>query len=293
MARVEMLGVDQFFAWRPYIFEDDTGTWLDAGDVTGGSPHKISTTVIESNSIGGRKKTRLGRYGLEGSIEGDILPETIELLQECCPTAGVLPELEFGICTGHDTVVHGPAVCSSWSVKGAVDSPLQFSLAWVAGGDPGWTPEAGTAPTTDIITDYEMAVTFGGALVIRSFNLTVDYKATQNAGGIRKGVDDVQRLKTGGLLYNGVPNVEVDVELEVAPTATDYLGDCPTPGAFVIDIEGTCGVSPYTATITVADLVWQVDDASSFEGDSAGVVLWKGKLVQIEASAPVIVSPVA
>jgi hypothetical protein len=292
MARVEKVGADQSFAWRPYVFEDDSGTWLDAGMVTGGSPHKISTGMIESNSIGGRQKRRLGRYGLEGSIDGDVLPETLELLQECCPTAGVLPELEFGIVTGHDTEVHGPAVCSSWSLKGSIDGPLQFSLAWVAKGDPGWTPDAVAIPTTDLITDYEMALTFGGALVVRSFTLTVDYKATQNSGGIRRGADDLQRLKTGGLLYNGTPNVEIDLELEVGPTAIDFLGDCPTPGDFVVDIEGACGVSPYTATVTVANCMWQVDDAASYEGDASGIVLWKGKLIQMDASAPVIVSPV-
>jgi hypothetical protein len=285
MARVEKVGADQSFVYRPYILGDDAGTWLDAGMITGGSPHKINTSVIESNSIGGRKKTRLGRYGLEGSIDGDVLPETIELLQECLPTDDtppILPELEFGIGTGHDVVCHGPAVCSSWSLKGSVDGPLQFSLAWVAAGSPAWTPDVVTTPTTDLITDYEMAVTFGGALVVRSFTLTVDYKTTQNAGGIRMGVDTFQRLKTGGLLYNGTPNVEIDLELEVGPT----------PGDFVVNIEGACGVSPYTATVTVSNCIWQVDDAASFEGDASGIVLWKGKLIQEDATAPVIVSPV-
>jgi hypothetical protein len=283
MARVEVLGVDQSFMWRL----SGGATWLDAGNITGGSPNKISTGLIESNSIGGRQKRRLGRYGIEGSVEGDVLQETLTMLIAAlaCNAGGT--QLMFGINTGHASYCHDPAVCSSFSIKGAVDSPLQFSLAWVAEHLTATALVNPAVPTNDILTDYDMDVKLdGAALVCRSFNMSVDYKATMGAGGIRKGTALTKRLKSGGMLFNSTPTVEIDVELEVAPTAANYLGDCPDEVSFVVDIHDSCSAN--VATITATNMIWQVDDASSFEGDSAGVVLWKGKLVQLTSVAPTI-----
>jgi hypothetical protein len=283
MARVEKVGADQRFMWRL------TGgaTWLDAGNITGGSPNKISTGLIESNSIGGRQKRRLGRYGIEGSVDGDVLPETLVMLTSAlaCNAGGT--QLMFGIDTGHAVYCHDPAVCSSWSLKGAEGSPLQFSLAWVAEHLTATALVTPATPTTDLITDYDMDVKLGGdTLVCRSFSMTVDYKATMSAGGIRKGTALTRRLKSGGMLFNTIPTTEIDVELEVSPTAANYLGDCPDEVSFVVDIHDAC--SAYVCTVTATNMIWQVDDASSFEGDAAGIVLWKGKLVQLTSVAPTI-----
>jgi hypothetical protein len=283
MARVEKVGADQRFMWQLHA----GAAWLDAGNVTGGSPNKISTGLIESNSIGGRQKRRLGRYSIEGSVDGDVLPETLVLLTSCLPTTGALPLLKVGFDTGHEAWCHDDAVCSSWGLKGAEGSPLQFSFAWVAPSIIALAGAVPAEPTTDIITDYDMDIKLGAdTLVCRSFSMTVDYKATLGAGGIRKGTALTRRRKSGGVLYNGTPTTEIDVELEVAPDVADYLGDCPDEVSFVVDIHDAC--SAYVCTVTATNMIWQVDDASSFEGDAAGIVLWKGKLVQLTSVAPTI-----
>lgn len=288
MARVEIVGGDQFFGWRLH----GGSTWLSAGDITGGSAHKISTAIIEVKAIGGVQRRRLGRYSYEGSVDGAVLPETLTMLNSCVPTAGVLPELMFGIGLGHGTYCHDPAVPQSWSLKQSEGGVIEFSLAWVAQAETSTVPTAVTAPTTDLITDYEVDVTLGGeALVCRSWSISVDYGTMQNYGGIAQGTAGTRRAKSGGLLYNPSPNVEIDLELDVAPDLADYLGDCPDAASFVVDIVGACGLTPYEASVTVTDCLWQVDDEASFEGDSAAVVPWKGKLVQLVSSAPSFTLP--
>lgn len=288
MARVEIVGGDQFFGWRLH----GGSTWLSAGDITGGSAHKINNGVIEVMSIGGVKRRKLGKYSYEGSVDGTVLPETLTMLAGVVDSAGVLPEIMLGIGLGHGTYCHDPAVLKSFSLKQSDGGQVEFTMDWVAEAETSTVPTAVTAPTSWLFADYEVDVSFAGeALNVSSWSISCDYGTTQASGGIKKGTTGVRRAKTGGLLYSPIPNVEVDIELYVAPDLADYLGDCPDSGSLLVEIEDACGVSPYEASIQVDNLVWQVDDEASFNGDSAAVVPWKGKLIQLIGATPTITLP--
>lgn len=275
-------GKDQWFAWD---VAGKTG-WKFGGGITGGGP-RDGFTRRRRAWIGGRKVSVPGRNTLGGSVSFDATADSVAMMDQGLPVAGVLPATYFSGDTGYRTWVHEACVVSRLGWQLSEGGCLQGEISWLSLPPYSLVAAPAKEPTpssTSTFEDWACSLELDGVGTYEVVEVSI---VQDNIASFWNSIKarSAGSLRNADWIVYGTPECTAEMTLAIPPTV-DFMEDCPeAAGTLVITADAPCEEGAKTLTITVPNLAWSPPPEEAYMPDETGVIVWRCALEQSTAAA--------